>query len=104
MSWSPGSPRESAVFIALRQLRGGYVLATTGRRTTGIVVGTLPEIKFSAWVYYDFLNDRSEVTRGKSWLPVSYSLRVCSGSLVQVLYLPDHLKRNALKQSICRQT
>jgi hypothetical protein len=57
----------------------------------------------SSWVYYDFLNDRSDVTRGKSWLPVPYSLRVFSGSSVQVLYLPDHLERNALNQSICWQ-
>ena len=92
------------VVIPLGQLRGGYVLATTGRRTTGIVVGILPGTKLSAWVYYDFLNDRSEVTRGKSWLPLPYSLKVFSGSSVQVLYLPDHPERNALKQSICWQT
>ena len=90
--------------IPLGQLRGDYVLATTGRRTTGIVVGILPATKLSAWIYYDFLNDRSEVTRGKSWLPVPYSLKAFSGSSVQVLYLPDHPERNALKQSICWQT
>jgi hypothetical protein len=92
------------VVIPLRQLRGDYGLASTGQRTTGIVVGILPATKLSAWVYYDFLNDRSEVTRGRSWLPVPYSLKVFSGSSVQVLYLPDHPERNALKQSICWQT
>jgi hypothetical protein len=92
------------VVIPLGQLRGDYVLAMTGRRTTGIVVGILPGTKLSASVYYDFLNDRSAVTRGKSWLPVPYSLKVFSGSSVQVLYLPDHPERNALKQSICWQT
>jgi hypothetical protein len=74
------------VVIPLGQLRGDYVLATTGRHTTGIVVGVVPGTKLSASVYYDFLNDRSEVTRGKSWLPVPYSLRVFSGSSVQVLW------------------
>ena len=91
------------VVIPLAQLRGDYVLATTGRRTTGIVVGILPGTKLSASVYYDFLDDRSEVTRGKAWLPVPYSLKVFLGSSVQVLYLPDHLERNSLKQSICWQ-
>jgi hypothetical protein len=89
------------VVIPLGQLRGDYLLATTGRRTTGIVVGILPGTKLSSSVYYDFLNDRSDVTRGKSWLPVPYSLKVLSGSSVQVLYLPNHPERNALKQSIC---
>jgi hypothetical protein len=92
------------VVIPLGQLRGDYVLATTGRRTTGIVIGSLPGTKLSASVYYDFLNDRSDVTRGKALLPVPYSLKVFSGSSVQVLYLPGHPERNALKQSICWQT
>jgi hypothetical protein len=89
------------VVMPLAQLRGDYALATTGRRTTGRVVGILPGTKLSSSVYYDFVNDRGEVTRGKSWLPIPYSLKVFSGSSVQVLYLPDHLERNALKQSIC---
>jgi hypothetical protein len=92
------------VVIPLSRLRGDYLLETTGRRTTGIVVGILPGRKLSALVYYDFLNDRSEVKRGKSWLPVPYSLKVFSGSSVEVLYLPGHPERNALKQSICWQT
>jgi hypothetical protein len=92
------------VVIPSGRLRSDYLLETTGRRTTGIVVGILPGTKLSALVYYDFLNDRSEVTRSKSWLPVPYSLKVFSGSSVQVLYLPGHPERNALKQSICWQT
>jgi hypothetical protein len=92
------------VVIPLGQLRGDYVLATTGRRTTGIVVAILPGTKLSALVYYDFLDDQSEVTRGKSWLPVPYSSKIFSGSSVQVLYLSERLERNALKQSICWQT
>jgi hypothetical protein len=92
------------VVIPLGQLRADYVLATTGLRTTGIVVGILPGTKLSASVYYDFLTARNDVTRGKSRLPAPYSFKVFSGSSVQVLYLPDHPKRNALKQSICWQT
>jgi hypothetical protein len=92
------------VVIPVRQLRRDFVLVKIGRLTTGIVVGVLPGRRFSTSVYYDFLNDRRDVTRDKSWLPVPYSLKVFSGSSVQVLYLPDHPEWNALKQSICWQT
>jgi hypothetical protein len=89
------------VFMLLSQLRRDFVLATTGRLTNGVVVASLAGSKSSTWVYYDFLNDQSVVTRGKSSI---LSLKVILGSSVEVLYLPDNPERNSLKESMYWRT
>ena len=89
------------VFMLLSQLRRNFVLAAIGRLTNGIVVGVRPGSKSSTWVYYDFLNDQSVVTRGKSSI---LSWKVVVGSSVEVLYLPDNPERNSLRQSMYWQT
>jgi hypothetical protein len=91
------------VGIPARQVRRDFVLAKIGRLTTGIAVGVLPQ-PHGTWIYYDFLNDRGDVTRGNSPLMIPYCLKVVLGSSVQVLYLPGHPERNALKLSMCWQT
>ena len=83
--------------LLLSQLRRGFVLATTGRLTNGIVIGVRAGSKSSTWVYYDFLNDQGVVTRGKSSIP---SWKVVLGSSLEVLYLPDNPERNSLRQSM----
>jgi hypothetical protein len=92
------------VVIFVMQLRRDFVIAKIGRLTTGIVVGVLPGLKYSRWFYYDFLNDRGDVTRGKSSLQVTYAANVVIGSSVEVLYVPGCPERNALKSSMCWQT
>jgi hypothetical protein len=99
----PLAPLIVLVVLPVRQLRRDFLLAKIGQLTTGLVVGVVSGSKASTWVYYDFLSERGGVTRGKSWLPVPYSLKVILGSSVQVLYLPSSPERNALKPSMCWQ-
>jgi hypothetical protein len=91
------------VAIPLAQLRGDYVLARIGRSASAIVVGVLPGLRLSYWIYYDFLDDGGCVRRGKSWLRSSPGACYFTGGAVEVLYDPDRPRRNAVKASLCWQ-
>jgi hypothetical protein len=91
----------SLLFVVfVRQLRRDFVLASAGRLTTGIAVGTVTYPHANS-VYYDFPNDRGGVTRGNSMLQFPYAWNTYLGSNVQVLYQPGDPERNALKLSSC---
>lgn len=91
-----------AVVVLLWELRRNFVLAKIGRLTTGIVVWITTYGTRGSRIYYDFMNDRGEVTRGNSSVPFTYTVKDgwVLGSSVQVLYLPGHPEQNALQRSM----
>lgn len=91
-----------SVVVLLWQLRGNFVLAKMGRLTTGIVVWITVYGTRGSRIYYDFMNDRGEVTRGYSSLPFTYTVKDgwVVGSPVQVRYLAGDPQQNALQRSM----
>jgi hypothetical protein len=92
----------------LRKLSRDHALARRGRLTTGIVVGyagnKAPGAQSLVTIFYDFLNTRENVLRGRSivanYTPQGPYYLTALGSGVEVFYLPEHPERNALRASL----
>jgi hypothetical protein len=81
-----------------------YLLITKGHLTLGILLGYVGNTG-APWrladAYYDFIDNRRYVTRGHSMLGYAGFSRAIPGSMVEVIYLPDNIGRNALRGSLC---
>jgi hypothetical protein len=81
-----------------------YLLITKGHLTLGILLGYVGNTG-APWrladAYYDFIDNRRYVTRGHSMLGYAGFSRAIAGSMVEVVYLPDNIGRNALRGSLC---
>jgi hypothetical protein len=88
----------------MRKLWRDYALIRRGRLTAGVLLGYVGNTN-APWrradAYYDFMDDRGNVTRGHSMLGYAGFGRAMTGSFVEVVYLPGKVRRNALLGSLC---
>ncbi|MBV8208919.1 MAG: hypothetical protein JOY55_02400 [Mycobacterium sp.] len=101
----PAAALDLAVVLVARRLRRDHMLVKEGRLATGIVVQYVPQGGY-VLTYYDF-PCADQVLRGQSMLDArttgSPYFRTAKGAGVEVFYLPQNPRLNALSLSLCWQ-